>query len=251
VHSWEPLSATWDANLSTTYNRFSDSFPLPTTTHRRNLLTMNVHYPETDPPFRLLTLWQPWAWACIYAGKDVENRGKAVRPGPLGIHAGQSFDPAGEVFIKQQLGVPELPELAYQHGIVLGRVQVTGHDPSDSVWAEPGAVHNHLEHAEPARPPFAASGQLGLFRPPEGWQDAFAHPLRPLTLAQERALSLAAFHGVTRSIEGRMPALERRGLVEKYWHEPPSGGRWRAWRVTPAGRVAAARLSRPVQGTLA
>jgi ASCH domain len=43
---------------------------------------------------RLLTIRQPWAWAIIYGGKDVENRSWLTKHrGPLLIHAGSAFDP--------------------------------------------------------------------------------------------------------------------------------------------------------------
>jgi len=39
---------------------------------------------------RGLTVRQPWAWAIIYGGKDVENRSRSLGPyrGPVAIHAG-------------------------------------------------------------------------------------------------------------------------------------------------------------------
>jgi hypothetical protein len=66
---------------------------------------------------------------------------------------------------------------------------------------------------------------------------------RPLTERQQTALAIAAFYGVTRSVEGRMPALERRGLVHRTW--VVSGGpRYRDWEVTDAGLAEAKRLRR-------
>jgi len=39
---------------------------------------------------RALTVRQPWAWAIIHGGKDVENRSRSLGPyrGPVAIHAG-------------------------------------------------------------------------------------------------------------------------------------------------------------------
>jgi hypothetical protein len=38
---------------------------------------------------KALTMRQPWAWATIYGGKDVENRRRRTAyRGPLLIHAG-------------------------------------------------------------------------------------------------------------------------------------------------------------------
>jgi DNA-binding PadR family transcriptional regulator len=64
---------------------------------------------------------------------------------------------------------------------------------------------------------------------------------RALTEDQERRLAIAAFYGVTASVERSLPSLERRGLAERYWHKT-SGRRWRSWRVTAAGRATALRL---------
>ena len=45
---------------------------------------------------RVLTVRQPWAWAIIQGGKDVENRsGPTKHRGPLLIHAGSAFEPDG------------------------------------------------------------------------------------------------------------------------------------------------------------
>jgi hypothetical protein len=44
---------------------------------------------------RAITLWQPWAWAVIYAGKDVENRPRSLGyTGEIAIHAGLKLDDA-------------------------------------------------------------------------------------------------------------------------------------------------------------
>lgn len=64
---------------------------------------------------------------------------------------------------------------------------------------------------------------------------------RPLTEQQERRLVIAAFYGITQSVERSMPSLERRGLAEKYW-ETYNGRRVRDWRVTDAGRAEAERI---------
>ena len=43
---------------------------------------------------RVLTVRQPWAWAIIHGGKDVENRSRNIAGsyrGPVAIHAGLSF----------------------------------------------------------------------------------------------------------------------------------------------------------------
>ncbi|MBX9757229.1 MAG: ASCH domain-containing protein [Beijerinckiaceae bacterium] len=40
-----------------------------------------------------LSIRQPWAWAIVHAGKDIENRTWSTRyRGPVFIHAGVAFD---------------------------------------------------------------------------------------------------------------------------------------------------------------
>ena len=43
---------------------------------------------------RGLTVRQPWAWAIVHGGKDVENRTRSLGPyrGPVAIHAGLVID---------------------------------------------------------------------------------------------------------------------------------------------------------------
>lgn len=44
---------------------------------------------------RILTVRQPWAWAIIHGGKDVENRVRNIAGdyrGPVAIHAGKEWD---------------------------------------------------------------------------------------------------------------------------------------------------------------
>lgn len=49
------------------------------------------------PAIKALTIQQPWAWATIYGGKDVENRRRRTAyRGPLLIHAGKKADPDPE-----------------------------------------------------------------------------------------------------------------------------------------------------------
>ncbi|WP_024356700.1 hypothetical protein [Leucobacter chironomi] len=49
----------------------------------------------TTPEMRILTVRQPWAWAIIHGGKDVENRARNLAGdyrGPVAIHAGAVYD---------------------------------------------------------------------------------------------------------------------------------------------------------------
>jgi hypothetical protein len=60
-----------------------------------------------EPAVRVVTIRQPWAWAIVYGGKDVENRRwRTSYRGPLLIHAGQNADPDPEASTRL-LGVAE------------------------------------------------------------------------------------------------------------------------------------------------
>ena len=48
---------------------------------------------------RVITVRQPWAWAIIYGGKDVENRSRNIAGayrGPVAIHAGLAWDTSAD-----------------------------------------------------------------------------------------------------------------------------------------------------------
>lgn len=129
---------------------------------------------------KALTVQQPWAWAIIHGGKDVENRTQAwTYRGPLAIHAGKRWSERGE----QSPLMPEIhPWFAAVHfGAIIGVVDlVDAHvaEPQccESPWAETSyAEHGgrtrrdivHLVHENP-RPlaePIRCKGRLGLWTP--------------------------------------------------------------------------------------
>jgi hypothetical protein len=97
---------------------------------------------------KALTIKQPWAWAIIYAGKDVENRSKPTRyRGPLLIHAGLQDSLEGWEWL-DEMGVP-LPVEPPTGGII-GLVDlvdcVQGYD---SCWAMDGYYHWVLANPRP------------------------------------------------------------------------------------------------------
>jgi hypothetical protein len=51
---------------------------------------------ECEEDMKAISIRQPWAWAILYAGKDVENRSWAHDyRGPVFIHASKKFDHEG------------------------------------------------------------------------------------------------------------------------------------------------------------
>lgn len=134
---------------------------------------------------RIITVRQPWAWAIIHGGKDVENRVRNLAGnyrGPVAIHAGLAVDEAG-------FEHPELRRSAWwklrerlTHGAILGVVDLVGvHDsrmegygtrkgesrlgeliPLCSEWADPWAHHLVLANPRPLAEPIPFKGALGL-----------------------------------------------------------------------------------------
>ncbi|MCS3426711.1 ASCH domain-containing protein [Leucobacter aridicollis] len=150
---------------------------------------------------RILTVQQPWAWAIIHGGKDVENRVRNIAGdyrGPVAIHAGLAFDRAGlndrTLHAKwEEFGGPHAPGNWSDRGAIIGVVDLTDvhavanahfhpvcHDhraPNGlataaaagtgacSAWTMPGAQwHLVLTNPRPLAMPIPYKGALGLRR---------------------------------------------------------------------------------------
>lgn len=129
-------------------------------------------------PAVALSIRQPWAWAVIVLGKDVENRTWRTRHrGPLLIHASATLKKADVADFLAHVdrfpdllarldaaGGLQLDELRSQAGGIVGRVDlVDSVTRSDSPWFV-GPHGFTLARAEPL--PFQpCKGQLGLFQP--------------------------------------------------------------------------------------
>ena len=136
------------------------------------------------PPLAL-SVRQPWAWAILHAGKDVENRSPGsvraggMTTGPVALHAAKGmtrdeYDHAVWRMGRDGIAVPR-PE-ALPRGAVVGRMVVTGFvTESDSPWYG-GAVGLTFAQVE-AVAPIPAPGARGYFAwraegtlaPPRPW----------------------------------------------------------------------------------
>jgi hypothetical protein len=69
-----------------------------------------------------LSIQQPWAWAILHAGKDIENRSWfTFVQGRVLIHAGKKIDPDGIDFLKtMNVIVPE----TFETGGIVGSVEI-------------------------------------------------------------------------------------------------------------------------------
>ncbi|MBD2255177.1 ASCH domain-containing protein [Nostoc parmelioides] len=121
---------------------------------------------------KALTVRQPWAWAIIYANKNIENRVWPIHyRGDILIHAGlkctkKEYLQAQEFCQSLGVAVPELNLLS--RGQIIGVVRVVGCQFSEtaSSWGMPQQFHWHLANPREITPiPYI--GQLGLFDVPD------------------------------------------------------------------------------------
>lgn len=117
---------------------------------------------------KALTVKQPWAWAIIHGGKDVENRSKPTKHrGQLYIHAGKGWADEGI----DAMGIDALPKSydEFLAGMVIGTVDLVGHHHADEcggvacAWGIPGFYHWELANARPLATPFPETGKLGIW----------------------------------------------------------------------------------------
>ena len=140
---------------------------------------------------RVLTVRQPWAWAIIHGGKDVENRTRNIAGGyrgPVAIHAGLAkFEQHNMASHALRAAHGTETDTRMLYGCVIGVADlVDAHLVGDpgckapamcSAWAQrqedftdverPAYRMAHFRLADP-RPlprPISVAGRLGLWRP--------------------------------------------------------------------------------------
>lgn len=143
-------------------------------------------------PTMALSLWAPWAWCILHAGKRIENRSLkfprhfrgefwlhcSLWPGsgrkPLSANKQHElvdeFNAAIEKSGQPRDSFPSLKfgQLDAMRGHIVGRATVTGYvEESDSPWFVPGSLGIVLANPVPLARPVAASGALGWWKVPE------------------------------------------------------------------------------------
>lgn len=117
---------------------------------------------------KALSIQQPWAWAILYGGKDIENRKWPTRfRGRFIIHAGKRFDRDGFEDLRAMLGALK-PPADVPLGAFLGTAEIV-----DCVRPEHMAVASNpwaagpwcfiLREIEPFDDPIPGKGSLGFF----------------------------------------------------------------------------------------
>lgn len=131
---------------------------------------------------RAITVRQPWAWAIVHGGKDVENRSRNIAGayrGPVAIHAGQQYakdadlDPTflaawvpvgGDLDYGHIIGVVELADV--HHGWMEPQGRPCSPWGQDYDGAK-GLHHLVLRNPRPLAEPVRYRGALGLWTVPE------------------------------------------------------------------------------------
>jgi hypothetical protein len=121
--------------------------------------------PASLMPVYALSLRQPWAYAILHLGKDVENRTWPTRfRGRVRIHASRQFDEEGLAWLRDH-GYPVTEEVRWTGGYV-GEVTITDCRPVEecsSSWAW-GPWCFLLQDAVSYDTIIPARGRLGFFR---------------------------------------------------------------------------------------
>lgn len=117
--------------------------------------------------YPVISIRQPWAWAILHAGKDVENRTwnipRKYLNRPVLIHAGRSLDKEGYIFLENFEACPliEMPM-----GGIVGACIFAGENIRSrmfSPWRAEGQNQWAIERAWSV-PFHPCRGQLGFFQ---------------------------------------------------------------------------------------
>lgn len=121
---------------------------------------------------RALSVRQPWAWAILHAGKDIENRDWPTKfRGTVALHAAKGLTREEHLWasmdIEERSGLrpPAYPMLA-ERGFIVGLVDIVGcvtefHSP----WFQ-GEYGFVLENPRPLASPIYYKGALGFWPVP-------------------------------------------------------------------------------------
>lgn len=122
---------------------------------------------------KAITIRQPWAWAILNAGKDIENRDWSTRiRGPVAIHAAKGmtryeYEDGCEFIksIKRRIKIPMYEEL--ERGAIVGIAEIIDcvpDYPSPWFFGEYGFV---LSHPKKLLKPIPCKGALSFWDVPD------------------------------------------------------------------------------------
>jgi len=116
---------------------------------------------------RALSVRQPWAWAILHLGKDVENRSwRTAYRGRFAIHASKSFDAGAYAMLLERFPTRALPRRReFQQGGIVGTAELVDCVTEHESWWFEGPYGFVLQDVRPTR--FVAmSGKLRFFKVP-------------------------------------------------------------------------------------
>ena len=113
-------------------------------------------------PEQALSVRQPWAWAIIHAGKDIENRTwQTDFRGRIAIHAGMKYKTGGDEHLSRRFDITVPTDIA--RGGIIGTVELVDCvTSSPSRWFE-GPYGFVLRDPRPTAF-LPMPGKLGIFR---------------------------------------------------------------------------------------
>lgn len=113
-----------------------------------------------------LSVRQPWAWAIIHGGKDIENRSWwSDYRGPLGIQAARTIDREGIALVEKLAGVSPLPAAALLTGHAVGMVNMTNCvERHRSKWKVPECIGFVLADPRAFTEFMPITGRLSMFK---------------------------------------------------------------------------------------
>jgi hypothetical protein len=121
---------------------------------------------------KALSIRQPWAWAILHAGKDVENRNWPTRfRGTIAVHAAKGmtrdeYENARD-FMIGDVGLNDMPLFGQcWRGVIVGLVDIVDCvTRSDSPWFE-GKYGFVLANPRPLKTPISCKGALNFWDVP-------------------------------------------------------------------------------------
>jgi hypothetical protein len=124
---------------------------------------------------KALTIRQPWAWAIIYAGKDIENRSWNTRlRGTIAIHAGFGYD--RDVELPRGVKLPVEDRIV--RGAIIGVADIVDVvERHRSKWFS-GPFGFVLDNPRALDKPILCSGKLSFWEVPPTLVKAISKQLR-------------------------------------------------------------------------
>ena len=144
-----------------------EELPAPDAQARQSRAQIS-HEQVKEFKMNVLTIKQPWAYAILHLGKDVENRGfRTHYRGPLLIHSAARPERNPREMLAECMNRPPSEQSLRNlpHGCIVGVVHLSDCiRDSKSKWAKEGDWHWVLKSARSIKP-IECTGRLGLWTP--------------------------------------------------------------------------------------